>query len=147
MYLNSVTIVGNITRDPVLRTLPDGSGVASFGIAVNENYKDKSGNKVESVEFVNCVAWGKAGELIHQYMKKGSHILVQGKLKTSSWEKEGVKQYKTEVVVRDFKFGRKSAVTQYQPEAEATEKQPAPKEELPTVNHPDDDIDPELLDF
>ncbi len=109
MYLNEAKIIGNLTRKPELRALPDGTKVASFSIAVNDSYKNKEGVKVESVEYVNCVAWGKAGELIAQYMDKGSHLFVSGKLKTQSWEKDGVKHYKTEIVVRDFQFGRKSA--------------------------------------
>lgn len=110
MYLNQCTIIGNLTRDPELRKMQNGTAVVSFGIATNENYKDKQGNKVESVEFHNCVAWGKAGEIIHQYMKKGSHIMVQGKLKTNSWDDKetGKKMYKTEINVRDFQFGRKN---------------------------------------
>ncbi len=102
---NQVTIIGNLTRDPELKALEDGNKVVSFSVAVNSTYKNKAGVKVESVEFVNCNAFGKSAELINLYMKKGSQILVQGKLKTHQWEKDGVKHYQTRIVADSFKFG------------------------------------------
>ncbi len=102
---NQVTIIGNLTRDVELRALEDGRYVASFDLATNDSYKNKAGVKVETVEFVRCSAFGKSAELIAQYMKKGSQILIQGKLKTHSWEKDGIKHYQTRVVVSSFKFG------------------------------------------
>ena len=101
--------------------------------------------KVESVEFHNCVAWGKAGELIAQYMKKGSHIMVQGKLKTSSWDDKetGKKMYKTEINIRDFQFGRKSAGQTTQ-----TASTEAPKEEVAGATElMDDEINSEDIPF
>lgn len=152
MYLNQVTIIGNLTRDPELRSLPSGVSVASFSVATNETYKNKDGNKVESVEFHNCVAFGKAGELIAQYMKKGSHILVQGKLQTRSWEgKEGGKQYRTEINVRDFKFGRKSSNPQSDGFDDQRQEHPVEQsQDVPTTNgieYPADDINPDDIPF
>ena len=98
-------IVGNITRDPELRSTPSGAQVCSFSVAVNRNYKDSSGANQESVSFIDCSAWGRAAEIIAQYAKKGSGILVSGRLEQRSWEdKEGQKRSRTEIVVEDFNF-------------------------------------------
>lgn len=98
-------IVGNITRDPELRSTPSGAQVCSFSVAVNRNYKDSSGANQETVSFIDCTAWGRAGEIIAQYAKKGSGILVSGRLEQRSWEdKEGQKRSRVEIVVEDFNF-------------------------------------------
>ena len=98
-------IVGNITRDPELRSTTSGTQVCGFSVAVNRNYKDSSGNNQESVSFIDCSAWGRAGEIIAQYAKKGSGILVSGRLEQRSWEdKEGQKRSRVEIVVEDFNF-------------------------------------------
>ena len=98
-------IVGNITRDPELRTTPSGTQVCGFSVAVNRNYKDNSGEQKENVSFFDCSAWGKSGEIIAQYAKKGSGILVSGRLEQRSWEdKEGQKRSRVEIVVEDFNF-------------------------------------------
>ena len=102
---SKVIIVGNITRDPELRTTPSGTQVCGFSVAVNRNYKDGSGEQKENVSFFDCSAWGKSGELIAQYAKKGSGLLVSGRLEQRSWEdKEGQKRSRVEIVVEDFNF-------------------------------------------
>ena len=102
---SKVIIVGNITRDPELRTTPSGTQVCGFSVAVNRNYKDNSGEQKENVSFFDCSAWGKSGEIIAQYAKKGSGILVSGRLEQRSWEdKEGQKRSRVEIVVEDFNF-------------------------------------------
>lgn len=98
-------ITGNITRDPELRTTPNGANVCSFSVAVNRSFRDSSGNNQESVSFIECVAWGKPAEVINQYAKKGTGILVSGRLEQRSWEgKDGQKRSRTEIVVEDFNF-------------------------------------------
>ena len=98
-------ITGNITRDPELRTTPSGSSVCSFSVAVNRVYKDTNGEQKEDVSFIDCSAWGKLGEMIGQYAKKGSGVLVSGRLSQRSFEgKDGVKRSRTEIVVEDFNF-------------------------------------------
>jgi single-strand DNA-binding protein len=102
---SKVIIMGNITRDPELRSTPSGTQVCGFSVAVNRNYKDGSGEQKENVSFFDCSAWGKSGELIAQYAKKGSGILVSGRLEQRSWEdKEGQKRSRVEIVVEDFNF-------------------------------------------
>ena len=98
-------ITGNLTRDPELRTTPSGSSVCSFSVAVNRVYKDTSGEQKEDVSFIDCSAWGKLGEMISQYAKKGSGVLVSGRLSQRSFEgKDGIKRSRTEIVVEDFNF-------------------------------------------
>ena len=99
-------ITGNLTRDPELRTTPSGSSVCSFSVAVNRTYRDANGEQKEDVSFIDCSAWGKLGEMIGQYAKKGSGVLVSGRLSQRSWEDKngGGKRSRTEIVVEDFNF-------------------------------------------
>ena len=99
-------ITGNLTRDPELRTTPNGSSVCSFSVAVNRTYRDTSGEQKEDVSFIDCSAWGKLGEMINQYAKKGTGVLVSGRLDQRSWEDKtsGQKRSRVEIVVEDFNF-------------------------------------------
>lgn len=101
---NKVTLLGNLTRDPELRTTPNGRSVCSFSLAVNRSWKGADGTTQEAVDFFDCVAWAKAGELIAQYTQKGRALLVSGRLQSRSWEQDGQKRSKVEVVVEDFNF-------------------------------------------
>ena len=99
-------ITGNLTRDPELRTTPNGATVCSFSVAVNRVYRDSNGEQREDVSFIDCSAWGKLGEMIGQYAKKGSGVLVSGRLDQRSWEDKnsGQKRSRVEIVVEDFNF-------------------------------------------
>ncbi len=98
-------ITGNLTRDPELRTTTSGTNVCSFSVAVNRTYKGADGENKEDVSYIDCVAWGKLGEVISNYAKKGSGVLVSGRLSQRSFEgKDGVKRSRTEVVAEDFNF-------------------------------------------
>ncbi|MBR2542981.1 single-stranded DNA-binding protein [Candidatus Saccharibacteria bacterium] len=98
-------ITGNLTRDPELRTTPNGASVCSFSVAVNRVYRDSNGEQKEDVSFIDCSAWGKLGEMINQYAKKGTGVLVSGRLDQRSYEnKDGVKRSRVEIVVEDFNF-------------------------------------------
>jgi len=101
---NKVILLGNLTRDPELRTTPNGNNVCSFGLAVNRSWRNAQGETQESVDFFDCVAWGKAGEIIAQYTQKGRALLVSGRLQNRSWEQDGQKRSKVEVIVEDFNF-------------------------------------------
>jgi single-strand DNA-binding protein len=107
MYLNKAIIIGNLTRDPELKSLPSGIAVASLSLATNRTWKDKNGAKQESVEFHNVVIFGKTAENVARYMKKGSNLLVEGRLQTRSWDdkKSGEKRYRTEIVGETVQFG------------------------------------------
>ena len=99
-------ITGNLTRDPEVRNTPSGASVCSFSVAVNRVYKDASGTQKEDVSFIDCSAWGALGNMIGQYAKKGSAVLVSGRLDQRSWEDKnsGQKRSRVEIVVEDFNF-------------------------------------------
>ena len=110
MNLNKVFILGNLTRDPELRQTQGGQAVCSFGVATNRRYTDKSGAKQEQVEFHYLVAWGRTAEVIAQYLRKGSMVLVEGRLATRSWQdQQGMKHWKTEVIVDTMQMGPRGA--------------------------------------
>lgn len=103
---NKVILMGNLTRDPETRTTSGGQSVTRFGLAVNRTWRNANGETQEAVSFIDCVAWGKPGEIIAQYLQKGRAVLVSGRLEQSSWEDKetGGKRSKVEVVVEDFNF-------------------------------------------
>ena len=102
---NKVILMGNLTRDVEMRTTSSGQNVASFSLAVSRSWRGQDGQQQEQTSFINCVAWGKAGEIIAQYTSKGSSLLVSGRLDQRSYEdKEGNKRQAVEVVVEDFNF-------------------------------------------
>lgn len=96
--LNKVELIGNLGKDPELRYMPSGDAVANVSIATTEKWKDKEGNKKESTEWHRVVFFGKLAEVVGEYLKKGSQIYVEGRLKTRKWQnKDGVDQYTTEI--------------------------------------------------
>ena len=105
MYsVNKATILGNLTRDPELRSTPNGQSVANFGVATNRKYKNTStGEVVEDTQFHDVVAWGKLAEVINQIFKKGNKIYLEGRLQTRQWEApDGSKRYRTEIIMDNF---------------------------------------------
>ena len=103
---NKVILMGNLTRDPETRNTPNGQSVTNFSLAVNRTWKGADGQQNEDVSYMDCVAWGKPGEIIAQYLGKGRAVLVSGRLDQRSWEdkESGGKRSKIEVVVEDFNF-------------------------------------------
>jgi single-strand DNA-binding protein len=103
---NQVILLGNLTRDPQLKYLPNQTAVAEFGIACNRKFKSASGEDREDVTFVDCTAFAKQAELIQQYFTKGKPIFIQGRLKFDSWEDKqgGGKRSKLSVVIENFQF-------------------------------------------
>lgn len=106
MSVNKVFLVGHLGNDPEVKYLPSGSAVANFSLATNENYTDKTGQKVEKTEWYRIVVFGKAAENCAQYLKKGSQAFIEGKLQTRSWEdkQSGGKRYATEVIALNVQF-------------------------------------------
>ncbi|MBI4093173.1 MAG: single-stranded DNA-binding protein [Candidatus Kerfeldbacteria bacterium] len=104
MNLNKVQIIGNMTRDPELRTTTGGHNVTSFSVATSRRWKDKtSGEQKEHTEFHNVVAWGRLSDIVSQYLHKGSKVYVEGRLQTRSWEDQtGAKKYRTEIVAENI---------------------------------------------
>src|SRR3954465_4565943 len=102
--LNQVTLMGNLTRDPELRQTPTGQNVTSFSLALNRAYKDSSGEWQEATDYIDIVCWGPLAERVAQYLSKGRRALVQGRLQSRSWEQEGQKRSKVEVLANDVTF-------------------------------------------
>ena len=107
--LNKVFLIGNLTRDPELRFTPSGTAVANIGIAVNNRYQDSSGNWVDEPNYFTVVAWGRQAELSNEHLRKGSPILVEGRLRWRSWEApDGQKRSVVEVVANRVQFLNKA---------------------------------------
>lgn len=99
MDLNKAMIIGNLTRDPEVRTTPTGQMVASLSIATNLVWTDANGQKQTKVEYHNVVAWRRLAEICSQYLHKGSKVFIEGRLQTRDWEgQDGIKRYRTEIV-------------------------------------------------
>jgi single-strand DNA-binding protein len=102
--VNQVILMGNLTRDPELRQTPSGQSVVSFSLALNRAYKDQSGDWQEATDFIDVVAWGPLAERVSQYLSKGRRALVQGRMQSRSWEQDGQKRSKVEVLANDVTF-------------------------------------------
>lgn len=110
MYFNRAIVIGNLTRDPELRSLPSGIQVASLSVATNRVWKDKNGAKQESTDYHNVVVFGRQAETTAQYLKKGASLLVEGRMQTRSWDDaSGQKKYRTEIVADRIQFGPRSS--------------------------------------
>jgi len=149
MYLNKAMIYGNLTRDPEMKALPSGINVTSFSLATNRRYKDRDGNYQDAVDYHNIVVFGRQAETVNQYLKKGSGAFVEGRLQTRSWEKDGQKQYRTEIVADRVQFGPRtggegSGTTT--PAAAAASKDDAPAAPS-TPDYPEEEINPEDIPF
>ena len=107
MNVNKVFIYGNLTRDPEVRQLPNGTNVANIGVATNRYYNNQQGQKVEEVEYHNIVFFGRLADLAKQYLTRGSGVFVEGRLRTSNWDDKetGKKMYKTEIIGDHMQFG------------------------------------------
>lgn len=159
MNLNKAFIIGNLTSDPELKTLPSGTSVVSFGVATNRAWKDQQGQKKEEVQFHNIVAFGKQAEVIHQYLKKGSSIFIEGRIQTRMWDaKDGSKRSRTEIVIESFQFGPKrqgdygggqGGQGGYAENNGGAKKVGAPhvEEELKTIEYPEEDVNSEEIPF
>ena len=141
MYFNRAILIGNLTRDPELRSLPSGVQVASLSLATNRVWKDKNGAKQESTAYHNVVVFGRQAETTAQYLRKGSSMLVEGRMQTRSWDAaDGTKKYRTEVVADRIQFGPRSGGAAPSSSAKATEDKPAETVEYPEENINIDDI-------
>ena len=160
MFLNKAFIIGNLTRDPELKALPNGTKVASFGVATNRVYKDKDGNRQEMADFHNVVAYARLGELVAQYMKKGSQVLVEGRIQNRSWDaQDGTKRYRSEIIAENIQFGSRGGGVKGAPASSASSAD-APAEDLSkdgdapkdasgvdAIEYPKDDINPDDIPF
>ena len=150
MYLNKAFIYGNLTRDPEMKALPSGMNVTTFSLATNRVYNDRDGQRQESTDYHNIVVFGRQAETVNQYLRKGRGAFVEGRLQTRSWEKDGQKQYRTEIVADRVQFGPAGggdAAPQNNQSADnkgttaKNQEQPAPPD------YPEEDINPEDIPF
>lgn len=103
---NKVLLMGRLVRDPQLKYTPSQQAICEFGIAINRKWKTQAGEQREEVNYIDCCAWGKTGEVINQYFTKGKPIFIDGRLKYDSWEDKqgGGKRSKLTVIVEEFQF-------------------------------------------
>jgi len=105
MGINKVILVGNVGKDPEVRHLDNGVAVASFTLATSETYRNKENQKVTNTEWHNIVIWRGLADVVEKYVKKGSSLYIEGKIKTRSWDdKEGNKRYTTEIVADNMQM-------------------------------------------
>ena len=155
MYLNKAIVYGNLTRDPELRSMPSGSQVANFSVATTRIWKDKAGAKQEDTQFHNIVVFGVQAGFVHQYLKKGSAVMIEGRMQTRSWDDQsGQKKYRTEIIADRVQFGPRReggapGASSSAPGEAGESKQPTQPAgpELDTIQYPEEDINPDDIPF
>lgn len=158
MNLNKAFIFGNLTRDPELRAMPSGMNVCSFGMATNRVFRDRDGKKQEQTDFHNIVVFGRQADTVAQYLKKGSSVLIEGRIQNRSWEgKDGEKKYRTEIVAERVQFGPRSTGSTHSTDSGQAgsprgggKQNDAPEEEIGGgggIEYPKDDINPDDIPF
>ena len=148
MYLNKVILIGNLTRDPELKAIPSGTKVCTFSLATNRVYKDKDGKKQEVTEFHNVVVFARVAELVAQYLKKGSQAYVEGRLQTRSWDQNGEKKYRTEIVAEAVQFGSRPTGSTGSPQAGSkVGGKSAPSAPSEAIEYPTEEINPDDIPF
>ena len=147
--MNIVMIVGNVGRDPEIRTTPNGSKVANFSIATSERWKDKDGEKAERTTWNNCIAWGPLVTVIENYVTKGSKLAIEGKLESRKWtDREGNERTAVEVNVQRLELlspRKERGATDDEEEAPAMRRpKPKPKPAVKEDNGKGYDLDDEI---
>ncbi len=142
MYLNKAFLFGNLTRDPEQKALPSGITVVNFSIATNRVFKDRDGKRQEMPEYHNIVVFGRQAEIVAQYLRKGSSVLVEGRIQTRSWDgQDGKKQYRTEIVADRIQFGPRPAggTSSSAPATGGHAAQPSAPESMDMIDYPQED--------
>ncbi len=147
MYLNKAMVYGNLTRDPESRALPSGIQVCSFSVATNRVFKDREGRKQEQADYHNVVVFGRQAEIVMQYLKKGAGVFVEGRMQTRSWDKDGQKQYRTEIVADRIQFGPRGGAGGGMSGGDEGPSQ-APKDSgMDSIEYPEEEINPDDIPF
>ncbi len=153
MYLNKAFIIGNLTRDPEIKAIPSGIKVCSFSVATNRVWKDKNGAKQEAADYHNIVVFGRQAETVAQYMKKGSQVMIEGRMQTRSWDDAATntKKYRTEVIADRVQFGSGSGSSSGGAKASSpsasTQAGQQEEESIDTIEYPDEQINAEDIPF
>lgn len=147
MYLNKAMVYGNITRDPEVKSLPSGIQVCSFSLATNRVYNDRDGKKQEQTEYHNVVAFGKLADIMGKFFKKGNPVYIEGRMSTRSWDKDGQKHYRTEIIADTFQFGATATRAEGggAPASSAKAGNDDSRSALP--DYPEEEINPEDIPF
>ncbi|OGY39829.1 MAG: hypothetical protein A2418_03150 [Candidatus Brennerbacteria bacterium RIFOXYC1_FULL_41_11] len=144
MNLNKVFLIGRVVKDIELRVTPQGQSVASFPLATNRVWNDKMGQKQEETEFHNVVVWGRQAETCKQYVQKGKLLMIEGRIKTRSWDAPtGERKYRTEVIADRVQFGPKSGDQEQfsRPQGKSDYSQDAPlQEDVPILDIADETV-------
>jgi len=150
MYLNKALIIGNLTRDPELKAIPSGIKVCSFSVATNRVWKDKNGARQEAADYHNVVVFGRQAETVAQYMKKGSQVMVEGRMQTRSWDDAATntKKYRTEVIADRVQFGSTGSGSSSSSSSAPKSAQPQEdSNDLDTIDYPEEQINAEDIPF
>ncbi len=151
MYLNKVYLIGNLTRDPELKSLPSGTKVTNFSLATNRYWKDaKTGERKEQTEYHNIVVYGPQADSSARFLKKGSNVLIEGRITTRSWDaQDGSKKYRTEIIAESVQFGNTRGPGEggASSGSASASKPKAQSDEVETIEYPDEDINPEDIPF
>lgn len=142
MYLNKVILIGRLVVDPETRSTASGQTVCSFRLATNRVWTDKAGQKQEKTEYHNIVLWRRLAEIASQYLKKGSLVLIEGRIQTRSWQDQsGNKRFRTEVIAERMQLGPRAA-GQVVPKEEKI-----PEEEIPIIEENEGEVDVSQIPF
>lgn len=149
--VNKVILIGNLTRDPEMRQTPNGQNVTTFGIATNREWTTSDKEKKSSAEFHECVAWANLAEICQKYIQKGHLVYVEGYLKTRSWDSpEGIKKFKTEIVVHDMirleKRPKSAQDEEYVPETTALAAESTAESTSESSSEPEVESDPDVAE-
>lgn len=148
MYLNKALVIGNLTRDPEIKSLPSGIQVCTFSLATNRVWKNKEGVKQESADYHNIVVFGRQAETTAQFLRKGASALVEGRMQTRSWDAaDGTKKYRTEIVADRIQFGPRPTGTTSGSVTKASNKDIPDAPPIDTIDYPEESISPEDIPF
>lgn len=153
MYLNKAYIIGNLTRDPELKSLPSGVEVATFGVATNRVFRDKEGKNNEDTQYHNIVVFGRQAGNVAQYLRKGSSVLIEGRIQNRTWDApDGTKRYRSEIVAERVQFGPRRGAAEAggvrgENDGKDGKSAQGAAPELATIDYPAEDINPEDIPF
>lgn len=145
MNLNKAFVLGNLTADPIVRALPSGQSVANFGLATNRIFYDRDRQKQQRTEFHNIVAFGRSAEIAQQYLRKGSMVLIEGRIQTRNWQdSSGNKRYRTEIITERLQLGPRTASQPTADQPKAGFQTTSPEPSVPNQNQPQKETQEEI---
>jgi len=148
MNINKALIAGRLTKDPTLRSTPNGNTVATFSVATSQTWKDKQGQKQEKATFHNIVFWGRIAEVCGQYLTKGQEVFIEGRIETRKYQdKQGYDRYVTEIIGENMQMGAKPKGYSQSSPTSPNPGTPVKEEEIPTIQQDEDEVRIEDVPF